>query len=557
MKRNSKQTKGWGFKFMAILSSIMMVINTVTPVVPVFAETPNEVIPAEDPTPAGEPAEDTVPADNDADKPATEATPAENPAEGPATVETPKTDEDADKSADSQTITEQTDGNQDSGAKNNTSNWSDEKENNSNTDQSLQNGENSETVETPVDVDKPAENVNLEYVVNAKSAKWISLTNVASTDVASIWDTGYSTLMDAVNAAAVGNIISLTADITVNNFTVSSDKDFTLDLNWHTLILENTTPANGYPKNYDYINWSLTINDTAWNGKVNVNDYWLAIYGKLKVQTGTFVQTYDETVFYLMGWKLEILNGSFSSTYNIVNCYSSYWLPLWWTVTIKDGNFKIEEGEYSDTAIIWWENSDITIEWWRFSGTGTHSVYIGASPALKSGKENSNAGKLTIKWWIFEKAVEVWDGNNSVISGGTFEWYVWADGANLTINWWSFTTTSEIWSYGEATVTIKLWTFNGTFDEYSDWTIEIEWWTFALNPRKYLAEDKKVVYDKDWKYEVVNGENEYENLSLVEVSPNTNTIVGDQNTELTLEVTQNDPSVITGISSEIGTDSGI
>jgi hypothetical protein len=111
MKRNSKQTKGWGFKFMAILSSIMMVINTVTPVVPVFAETPNEVIPAEDTTPeeentpAEKPAEDADTANN-ADKPATEATPAENPAEGPATLETPKTDEDADKSADSQIITE-------------------------------------------------------------------------------------------------------------------------------------------------------------------------------------------------------------------------------------------------------------------------------------------------------------------------------------------------------------------------------------------------------------------------------------------------------------------
>jgi hypothetical protein len=72
MKRNSKQTKGWGFKFLAILSSIMMVINTVTPVVPVFAETPNEVIPAEDSTPeeeatpAEEPAEDVVTADEDA-----------------------------------------------------------------------------------------------------------------------------------------------------------------------------------------------------------------------------------------------------------------------------------------------------------------------------------------------------------------------------------------------------------------------------------------------------------------------------------------------------------
>jgi hypothetical protein len=105
MKRNSKQTKGWGFKFMAILSSIMMVINTVTPVVPVFAEpeiapSNDEVVDVSAENPA--PAEENTPTENSAE----DANTANNNADKPATVETPKTDEDADKSVDSQTITE-------------------------------------------------------------------------------------------------------------------------------------------------------------------------------------------------------------------------------------------------------------------------------------------------------------------------------------------------------------------------------------------------------------------------------------------------------------------
>lgn len=89
--------------------------------------------------------------------------------------------------------------------------------------------------------------------------------------VACIWEDWYATLEAAIAAVPTNwteTTIVLISGFESNNFSIPSNTNINLDLNWNTLTLDN----NGY---YNYVDWNLTINDN-WNGWIRVSDFWLS-----------------------------------------------------------------------------------------------------------------------------------------------------------------------------------------------------------------------------------------------------------------------------------------
>jgi uncharacterized repeat protein (TIGR02543 family) len=248
----------------------------------------------------------------------------------------------------------------------------------------------------------PAENLTIQ-------AQWTEA-------VAKIGDELYATLAEAFAAAQNGDTIVLLKDV-AELLDVPAGKTVTLDLNGKTLTVD---PDGGY----NYINGDLTIDGTAEGSKVDVKNSGIAprTGGKLTINGGEY--TGEDYMFYLVGGELVINDGSFTGVYNIVNCYASGDYALGGKVTINGGEFTVNDPEWDGTAVMGFENSEITINGGVFSG---QYAFVVGHDTLNSGVDHT-PGKATITDGTFNGPVVVNGDGTLTIDGGIFNDTVTADG---------------------------------------------------------------------------------------------------------------------------------
>ena len=220
---------------------------------------------------------------------------------------------------------------------------------------------------------------------------------------------------------------------TKDGLQIPAGKKVILDLNGNTLTVDAGSDS------YDYILGELTIKDTDTGtaGKVIVDDYGIAPKGsgKLTIENGAFEtkDADDYYMFYLMGGELVVNGGTFTGSYNIVNCYADGNLALGGKATIKGGTFTVSDSD--GVVVMGYANSDIAISGGTFDGayavwTGKGTVndgvtYTAAKMTITGGTFNGAAGAdgdatLAIYDGLFDGGLEAEDGGTIVISGGYF-----------------------------------------------------------------------------------------------------------------------------------------
>ena len=262
------------------------------------------------------------------------------------------------------------------------------------------------------------------------------VTVTATFSPAKIGETLYATLSDAIAAvpenAGDATTIELIAS-TKDGLQIPAGKKVILDLNGNTLTVDAGSDS------YDYILGELTIKDTDTGtaGKVIVDDYGIAPKGsgKLTIENGAFEtkDADDYYMFYLMGGELVVNGGTFTGSYNIVNCYADGNLALGGKATIKGGTFTVSDSD--GVVVMGYANSDIAISGGTFDGayavwTGKGTVndgvtYTAAKMTITGGTFNGAAGAdgdatLAIYDGLFDGGLEAEDGGTIVISGGYF-----------------------------------------------------------------------------------------------------------------------------------------
>ena len=272
-------------------------------------------------------------------------------------------------------------------------------------------------------------------------------------EVAAVGETTYPTLSDAIDAAQAGDTITLLKDV-AENIVISSDKEFTLDLNGKKLtnisgdtiinhgkieiidktgngVVDNITNAKAAIKNDGTVvlhGGTYTRSKEAGKDKDNGggNSYYTILNdngGSLTIYDG--VTVYNDGHFSSMirnggtagaESKLTIIGGTFSGGINTVK-------------NDESGYLNISGGDFSNTTqyvVMNWHKADI-------SGDATFAVNDTAEAVLFTssyGGADTTKGELTISGGYFKTATDTqamicdaYDENNkgtAYVSGGYF-----------------------------------------------------------------------------------------------------------------------------------------
>ena len=275
------------------------------------------------------------------------------------------------------------------------------------------------------------------------------------TYVAYIGETGYASLVEAVNAAESGDTITMVADETIDvsgyAITVPSGKSITLDLNGKTVIGSCTEAGtSALIRNLG----TLTINDSTGNGKLvggadptwtwDGSDDYSGSYasntirneGALTVNGGTVYNASNGSAVYAIdnygSGKVTINGGTIdakkASAIRMFYCNGG-------SITVTDGNIghynSDEDYSYMGIQVMGGTDSDVTVtggtiagEYALYSnGTGESSVnisggtfdgYVGFAEAGPDENHLSISGGTFLEW------VGCWGDQAGFISGGTF-----------------------------------------------------------------------------------------------------------------------------------------
>lgn len=133
--------------------------------------------------------------------------------------------------------------------------------------------------------------MKLNKLMIALVAVMTGFATTATAQVAKVGETSYETLAEAVAAAENGAVVTMTADVTLNDRITIADKSMTLDLNGKTVsgVCNSSQSCLVYVEN----NANLTVKDGATGGKLKFavgtsNVGWTVdVKGALVLQSGT------------------------------------------------------------------------------------------------------------------------------------------------------------------------------------------------------------------------------------------------------------------------------